>query len=57
MGKNRVHGSNVDIIAVTEIYKASVSIYFAPDSHVTQPLFVIVGQVVTEIIISLVVQW
>jgi hypothetical protein len=53
-GENRVHGSNVDIKAIAEIYKVSVSIYFAPDSRITQALIVIVGQVVTDRNLSLV---
>jgi hypothetical protein len=46
--KNRVHGSNVNIKAVTEIYKVCVSIYFAAGSCITQALIVIIGQLVTE---------
>jgi hypothetical protein len=35
-------------IAVGEICKLSVSVYFVLEDHVTQPLTVVVGQVVTE---------
>jgi hypothetical protein len=47
-----MNGGNVKIIAISEIYEASVSVYFVSESKITQPPTVIMAQVMTEITIS-----
>jgi hypothetical protein len=46
-GGKRVY-CNVKVIAVSEIYKLSVSIYFVPEGQIIHPLTVTVCQTVTE---------
>jgi hypothetical protein len=48
VGKNGVYGGNVEIIATSDIFKVSASIYFVSQGKISQPFTVIVGQVVTE---------
>jgi hypothetical protein len=48
MGKVRLCGSNVEKLALSEIYKAYVSVYFVPKGQINQPLTVIADQIVTE---------
>jgi hypothetical protein len=46
--KNGVYCSNVKIIAISKICEVSVTVYFISESQVTQPLTVIISQVVNE---------
>jgi hypothetical protein len=43
-----VNGGSVKIIAISEIFKVPVNVYFVFEVQITQPLTVTVGQVVTE---------
>jgi hypothetical protein len=43
-----VYDDTVKIIAIPDIRKVSVSIYFVSEDQITSPPTVIVGQVVTE---------
>jgi hypothetical protein len=45
---NEVCGANVEIIAITDIYGVSVSVYFVSGGEITHPPTVTVGQVVNE---------
>jgi hypothetical protein len=51
-GKNGMCGFNSEIIANTEIYEVSVSIYFLYECQITEPPTFIVGQVVSERTVS-----
>jgi hypothetical protein len=46
--KYGVYGGNVEITAISEIYKMSVNIYFVYARQITQPSTVAVCQFVTE---------
>jgi hypothetical protein len=48
MGKAGLYGSNVEIIALSEIYKAYVNLYFVPMGQFNQSLAVIANQSVAE---------
>jgi hypothetical protein len=43
-----MYDGNVEIIAVSEIYEVSVSVYFGSEGHITRPSTVTVGQFVTK---------
>jgi hypothetical protein len=43
-----VYGGNVDITAISEIYKMSVNIYFVSERQITQPSTVAICQLVIE---------
>jgi hypothetical protein len=51
-GTNGVYGGNVEIIAVTGLYKVFVSVYFASEGQITEPP-TFIGQVVAVTKISL----
>jgi hypothetical protein len=46
--KNSVHGVNFEIIAITEIYKMIVSVYFVTEGKIARTTTAILGQVVTK---------
>jgi hypothetical protein len=48
-----VYDGNVEAIAVTYIYKVSLSVRFVFECQTTRPLTVVTGQVVAEINLSL----
>jgi hypothetical protein len=41
-------GSNIGIIAISEVYEVSVAVYFAPELQCTQSPNITIGQVETE---------
>jgi hypothetical protein len=53
MRRNGVYGGNVEIIAISEICKVSVTVCFVSYGQISQKLTVIVGQVVNERNLSL----
>jgi hypothetical protein len=48
-----VHGSNVEITAISEICEVSVRVYFVTQGQITQPSTALVGHVTAEINIFL----
>jgi len=53
MGKNRVSGYNIEIIATSEIYKVTVTLHFVPEGQAIQLLNVTFRKSVTERNVSL----
>jgi hypothetical protein len=46
--RNGLFGGNVEVIAISVIYKVPVNVYIASGGQITQPLPVIAGQVLKE---------
>jgi hypothetical protein len=55
--KNGIYGGNVEIIAISGIYKVFVSVYFASEGQITEPPTVMVQSVaITTISLLFVLQ-
>jgi hypothetical protein len=50
---NGLYDDNVKATVISKYYKVSISVYFASEGQMTQPLAVTVGQIVTERNLSL----
>jgi hypothetical protein len=48
VGENGLYGGNVEIIAIIEIYKLSIGVYFVTESQIIKPLTVTFNSVVAE---------
>jgi hypothetical protein len=48
IGGSEVYDDNVEIIAISEIYELSASVYFVSEGRITRPSIAAIGQVATE---------
>jgi hypothetical protein len=48
VGENGLHGGNVEIIAIIEMYNLPVSVYFVTEGQIIQPLTITVDRIVAE---------
>jgi hypothetical protein len=46
--ENGMQGGNIEVMAISEIYEVSISVYFVSEMQITQSLAVIVDQVIVQ---------